>query len=99
MKSLYCMKINGEFVTNVEANQETSMNEFQAFALTFKPEFDASRDILEVECIDVAPTSTLPFKTNAWMQVGQFAVQTQIDNLILTYGLELVKDVLTKRSA
>ena len=56
-----------------------------------KPEFN--------ETIDTETPTPLAFKPNAWMQVNQFALQMHLDNLILTYGLDAVKDAMEKKAS
>jgi hypothetical protein len=92
--SRYSVKVNGAFVTNVDVNQVPTYNELTAFVKTFGVDFDDTKDTLEVECIDATLTPVLVFPTNAWMQVEKFAIETHVKNLIATYGLESVIQVL-----
>jgi hypothetical protein len=59
-----------------------------------KPEYN---ETIDTETVDTETPTPLAFKPNAWMQVNQFALQMHLDNLILTYGLEMVKDMLIKK--
>ncbi len=96
MQSKYKITVNGEFKTMVMANEGTDFDTFRAFAKAYIPEYNVSNDTLEIECVDVL-AQIIPFRTSAYMQVSEFAVEAHIRNLVLTYGLDMVKDVLVKQ--
>ncbi len=91
MDSKYAIKVNGQFLTNVIGKENITLGEVTAFVKTLEPMFDETIDTLEVECLDVeAKILSLP-------SVVPFAIELHIDNLIATYGADMVLVVLDKK--
>lgn len=94
--SLFSVKLNGEFITKVTGHRETTREEFVAFIRAFGRAVDEAKDIIEIECLDVPLTPPIAFKTNAYMQVDQFAIDCHIENLFATYGQDVVMATIEK---
>lgn len=96
MESTFKLSVNGQFVTKCKAEKSTSLGEFKAFMRTFKRDFDASIDTLEVECIDTAPSGTLPFQHSNLMLDNAAAVELQLRNLAATFGESYILEMANK---
>ena len=93
----YSIKVNGNFVTNVMGNSDTKRQEFVAFVKTFGYPFDEARDCLEVERLDTPITNgIIAFPAQSYMQVSHFTIETHLNNLFATYGVETVIAVFDK---
>ena len=98
MESKYAIKVNGQFLTNVVSKPNLSIAEATAFVKTFEPSFDETKDTLEVECLDVqVNTLPIPFRTNPFMQSEILAIEVHIDNLINTFGPDMVLDMVNRK--
>jgi hypothetical protein len=98
MEQEFKIKVNGVFIgSNIACHKDSTIEDFISMVRVLGVKFNEARDVLEVERVDKPiVNSVIVFPTNAFMQVSQFAVETHIDNLIKTYGLDVVMAVFDK---
>jgi hypothetical protein len=85
------LKVNGRDLGICQGKAETTREDFIRFiAEHYNVQVDVTKDTLEIIRVTEKLGQSAPFRTNAYMQVSHFAVDLHLNNLIATYGLDVV---------